>query len=85
MNSHRRTENNEEHHRTLALSVVSVGLIGGALAMAGMANATPTEPNGPGYSYATPVQAPPAPESVPGCHGHHGVWHVENVQPRYHR
>jgi hypothetical protein len=72
--------------RTFALSIVSAGLIGGAaLAMASMANATPYEPNGPGYSYATPVQAPPAPESVPGWHGHHGVWHVENVQPGYHR
>jgi hypothetical protein len=73
--------------RYFALPIVSAGIIGGAaLGMAGMANAaTPTEPSGPGHSYAPPVQAHPAPEAVPGWHNHHGVWHVENLHPGYHR
>jgi hypothetical protein len=73
--------------RYIALPVVSAGLIGGAaLGVAGMANAsTTTEPHGPGHSYSPDVKANPAPEAQPGWHGHHGVWHVENLQPGYHR
>jgi hypothetical protein len=73
--------------RTFALSVVSAGIIGGAaLGMAGMANAaTQTQPSGPGHSYAPAVKAHPAPEAVPGWHGHHGIWHVENLEPGFHR
>src|SRR3954468_776391 len=57
--------------RTFALSVVSVGIIGGAaVSMAGLANAaTQTQPTGPGYSYCparTPNPAPPAPATGPG-------------------
>jgi hypothetical protein len=51
-----------------------------------MANATTaTQPTGPGYSYSPQVKAHPAPEAMPGWHGHHGVWHVQNLQPAYHR
>jgi hypothetical protein len=73
--------------RYIALPVISSGLIGGAaLGVAGMANAaTTTEPHGPGYSYSPDVKANPAPEAQPGWHGHHGVWHVENLQQGYHR
>jgi hypothetical protein len=73
--------------RTLALSVVSAGIIGGAaLGMAGMANAaTSPQPPGPGYSYSPQVKAHPAPEAMPGWHGHHGVRHVQNLQPAYRR
>jgi len=55
--------------------------------MAGMANAaTPvaSDPK-PGIVAAPEVKAHPAPSATPGWHGHHGVWHVENLQPGYHR
>jgi hypothetical protein len=73
--------------RTFALSVVSAGIIGGAaLGMAGMANAaTPTQPTGPGHSYAPVVKAHPAPQAQPGWHAHHGVWRVQAMEPGYHR
>ena len=73
--------------RTFALSIVSAGIIGGAaLGMAGMANAaTQTQPTGPGHSYAPVVKAHPAPEALPGWHGHHGVDHIERIDPGYHR
>jgi hypothetical protein len=73
--------------RTFALSVVSAGIIGGAaLGMAGMASASTTaQPTGPGYSYSPVVKAHPAPQALPGWHGHHGVNHIEQVVPGYHR
>jgi hypothetical protein len=73
--------------RYIALPVVSAGIIGGAaLGLAGMANAaTPTEPHGSGNSHSPGIHANPAPEAQPGWHGHHGVWHIENLQPGYHR
>ena len=45
----------------------------------------PDRPHGPGYLATPDVKAHPAPEAMPGWHGHHGVWHVENLQPGYHR
>lgn len=73
--------------RTLALSVVSAGIIGGAaIGMAGMANAaTQTHPTGPGHFYAPVVKAHPAPEALPGWHGHHGVNRIEHFEPGYRR
>ena len=54
--------------------------------MAGMANAaTQTQPSGPGYSYAPAVKAHPAPEAVPGWHGHHGADRIQHFVPGYHR
>ncbi len=73
--------------RTFALSVVSAGIIGGAaLGMAGMASAaTQTQPTGPSHSYGPVVKAHPAPQAMPGWHGHHGVNHITNFEPGYHR
>jgi hypothetical protein len=73
--------------RAFVLSVVSAGIIvGAALGMAGMANAaTQTQPSGPGYSYAPAVKAHPAPEAVPGWHGHHGADRIQHFVPGYHR
>jgi hypothetical protein len=73
--------------RTFALSVASAGIIGGAaLGMAGMANAaTPTHPTVPGHFYAPVVKAHPAPQAMPGWHGHHGVNHIEQLGLGYHR
>jgi len=67
----------------IALPVVSAGIIGGAaLGMAGMANAaTPTQPTGPGYSYAPSVKAHPAPQAQPGARWHHGTHHLADLQP----
>jgi ABC-type phosphate transport system permease subunit len=69
--------------RRLALPVASAGIIGGAaLGMAGMANAaTPTQPTGPGYSYAPSVKAHPAPEAQAGARWHKGSHHLAVLQP----
>jgi hypothetical protein len=71
--------------RTFALSVVSAGIIGGAaLGMAGMANAaTSTHPTGPGHMFTPSVKAHPAPDAMPGWHGHHGAWRIEHFEPGY--
>ena len=60
--------------RLVALPILSAGIIGAAaLGMAGAANAaTSTQPTGPGYSYAPPVKAKPAPSALPGSAGRHG-------------
>ena len=74
--------------RYIALPIVSAGIIcGAALGMAGMANAATSVASDPqpGIVAAPEVKAHPAPAAVPGWHGHHGVWHVENLQPGYHR
>ena len=74
--------------RYIALPIVSAGIIGGAaLGMAGMANAATSVASDPRPGIvATPdVKAHPAPDAVPGWHNHHGVWHVEALQPGYHR
>jgi hypothetical protein len=70
--------------RYIALPVVSAGIIGAAaLGMAGMANAaTPTEPHGPGHSYAPHVKAHPAAQGHPRLHG---VKRVEAMVPGYRR
>jgi hypothetical protein len=73
--------------RTFALSVVSAGVIGGAaLGMAGMASAaTPTQPHGQSNFHAPTVKAHPAPEAVPGWHGHHGAFRIGHFEPGYRR
>ncbi|BBX02758.1 hypothetical protein BST36_03390 [Mycolicibacterium moriokaense] len=68
--------------RYIALPIMSAGIVGGAaLGMAGMANAATTTPSGPGYSYAPSVKAPAGGQ----LHHHHGVNHVETVEPLYQR
>jgi len=73
--------------RYFALPIVSAGIIGGAaLGLAGAASASTAEDVRPPHVVATPdVKAHPAPESMPGWHNHHGVWHIENLQPGYTR
>lgn len=78
------TNTTRKFARYFALPLVSAGIIGGAaLGMAGMANAaTMVDPHS--GNMATPnVKAHPAPEAQPGWHGHHGVWHIENLEPGY--
>ena len=70
--------------RYIALPIMSAGIIGGAaLGMAGMANATPTTPNGPGYSYSPAVKAPSA--AAGHTHHHGGVTHIASMVPGYTR
>jgi hypothetical protein len=75
------------YSRFLALPIVSAGIIGGAaLGLAGLANASTTEDIRPPSIVAEPaVKAHPAPESIPGWHWHHGVYHLDNLQPGYTR
>ncbi len=70
--------------RTIARIALPLAIGGAALGMAGIANAQ-TDPVGPGYQYAPTSTAHPAPEATPGWHNHHGVTHVENLEPGYTR
>ena len=73
--------------RYLALPIVSAGIIGGAaLGLAGRANASTTDDVRPPTIVATPdVKAHPAPQALPGWRWHHGVYHLESLQPGYTR
>jgi hypothetical protein len=65
--------------RVLALPLLSAGIIGGALGLAGTANASAQAPTGPGYSYSPTVKAHPAPSATPGWRSHHGVHHINDL------
>ena len=73
--------------RYFALPIVSAGIIGGAaLGLAGTANAATTDASAQPAIVATPdVKAHPAPEALPGWRWHHGIYHLENLQPGYTR
>ena len=72
--------------RTFALSIVSAGIIGGAaLGMAGTAGAATSTPTGPTHSHGPVVKAHPAPQALPGWHGHHGADRIQHFVPGYHR
>ena len=75
------------HARIFALPIVSAGIIGAALGLAGAASASTTTDNvTPPHVVATPdVKAHPAPEAMPGAIWHHGVWHLADLQPGYTR
>ena len=78
---------NTRFARYFALPIVSAGIIGGAaLGLAGAANATTTDDARPPAIVATPdVKAHPALEATPGWRWHHGVYHLEDLQPGYTR
>jgi hypothetical protein len=68
--------------RALALPLLSAGILGGALGLAGTASAsTHTEPQGPGHSVAPSVKAQPAPNAHPGARWHYGHHHLADLQP----
>ena len=73
--------------RYFALPIVSAGIIGGAaLGLAGAANAANNADVRTPDVVATPdVKAHPAPQAVPGAHWHHGIYHLEDLQPGYTR
>jgi hypothetical protein len=72
--------------RYFALPIVSAGIIGGAaLGLAGAASAADTDVRPP-HIVATPdTKAHPAPEATPGGHWHHGIHHLQDLQPGYTR
>jgi hypothetical protein len=79
--------NTRRFARYFALPIVSAGIIGGAaLGLAGTASAANTDDVRPPAIVATPdVKAHPAPEAMPGWRWHHGVYHLEDLQPGYTR
>jgi hypothetical protein len=71
--------------RYLVLLVVSAGIIGGALALAGAAGAATTDVRQPSVVATPTVKAHPAPDAMPGWRWHHGVYHLQDLQPGYTR
>lgn len=70
--------------RSVALPVLSAGVIGGAaLGLAGAANAGTYSQPQPGIVAAPSVKAHPAPSAMPGTHGHNRIVHVMNLEPSY--
>ena len=69
-----------------ALPIVSAGIIGGAaLGLAGTASAAATDVQGPSIVATPNVKAHPAPNAMPGWRWHHGVHHLQDLQPGYAR
>jgi hypothetical protein len=72
--------------RIFALPIIAAGIIGGAaLGLAGTAGAATTDAQQPNTVAVPSVKAHPAPEAVPGWHNHHGIYHLQNLQPGYSR
>ena len=72
--------------RYLALPIVSASIIGGAaLGLAGTAGAATTDVQQPNIVAVPSVKAHPAPEAQPGWYWHHGVHHLNDLQPSYTR
>ena len=66
--------------------LVSAGIIGGAaLGLAGAADAASTDAQRPNVVATPQVKAHPAPNAMPGWRWHHGVYHLEDLQPGYAR
>jgi hypothetical protein len=63
----------------------SGGIIGAALGLAGAANATTTDVQQPSIVATPSVTAHPAPDATPGWRWHHGVYHLQDLQPGYTR
>ena len=72
--------------RVIALPIVSAGIIGGAaLGLAGAASAATTDAQQHTTVAAPSVKANPAPDATPGWRWHHGVHHLQSLQPGYTR
>jgi hypothetical protein len=72
--------------RYFALPIVSAGIIGGAaLGLAGAASAATTDVQQPNTVATPAVKAHPAPNAMPGRHWHHGVYHLQDLEPSYTR
>jgi hypothetical protein len=78
--------NTSRFARYIALPIVSAGIIGGAaLGLAGAANAATTDVRPPSIVAAPTVKAHPAPNAMPGWRWHHGIHHLQDLQPGYTR
>ena len=71
--------------RYLVMLVASAGIVGGALALAGAADAATTDVRPPSIVATPNVKAHPAPDAMPGWRWHHGVYHLQDLQPGYTR
>jgi hypothetical protein len=72
--------------RYLVLLVVGGCIIGGALvALAGTASAVTTDVQRPSIVATPNVKAHPAPNAMPGWRWHHGIRHLQDLQPGYAR
>lgn len=71
--------------RYLVMLVASAGILGGALALAGAADAATTDVQQPSIVATPQVKAHAAPDAMPGWRWHHGVHHLQNLQPGYTR
>ncbi|MDT7731073.1 MAG: hypothetical protein QOK45_1326 [Mycobacterium sp.] len=78
--------NTRRFARYFALPIVSAGIIGGAaLGLAGTASAATTDVQRPSIVATPNVKAHPAPNAMPGWRWHHGIHHLQNLQPGYTR
>jgi hypothetical protein len=76
--------NSKRFARYFALPIVAAGIIGGALGLAGAANAANNADVRPPDVAATPdTKAHPAPVVMPGQYWHHGIHKIEVLQPGY--
>ena len=71
--------------RYLLMLVASAGVIGAALGLAGAANAATPDAQQPSIVATPTVKAHPAPDAMPGWRWHHGVYHLQDLQPGYTR
>lgn len=71
--------------RYLTMLVASAGILGGALTMAGAADAATADVRQPNIVATPSVKAHPAPDAMPGWRWHHGVYHLQDLQPGYTR
>jgi hypothetical protein len=71
--------------RYLVMLVASAGILGGALAFSGVADAATTDVQRPNIVATPSVKAHPAPDAMPGWRWHHGVNHLQDLQPGYTR
>jgi hypothetical protein len=68
------------------LLLISAGIIvAAALGLAGAAYAATTDVNQPNIVATPSVKAHPAPNAMPGWHWHHGIHHLQDLQPGYTR
>jgi hypothetical protein len=72
--------------RYLTILIGSAGIIGGAaLGLSSAANAATTDVAQANHVAAPAVKAHPAPDAMPGWRQHHGVYHLQALQPGYTR
>lgn len=71
--------------RYLLMLVASAGILGAALGLAGAANAATTDVAQPNIVATPSVKAHPAPDAMPGWRWHHGVYHLQDLEPGYTR